>query len=63
MPQPNYKPVRETSLANGLEVSLREISEHLGLSKETTREIEVSALRKFKREIEKRGYKMEDFLT
>lgn len=63
MPQPNDKPVREKKLLNGLEVSLREVSEQLGINRESVREIEISALRKFKREIERRGYKMEDFLT
>jgi DNA-directed RNA polymerase sigma subunit (sigma70/sigma32) len=61
MPQSNDKPVRETSLANGHELSLREIGEHFGIHKNTLRDIEIRALRKFKIEIEKRGYKMEDF--
>ena len=61
MPQSNDKSVRETNLANGHELSLREIGEHFGIHKNTLRDIEIRALRKFKIEIEKRGYKMEDF--
>jgi DNA-directed RNA polymerase sigma subunit (sigma70/sigma32) len=61
MPQPNQKPVKDIHLADGHEVTLREIGEHFGVHKNTIRDTEIRALRKFKIEIEKRGYKMEDF--
>lgn len=61
MSQLNQKPVREIKLADGHEVTLREIGEHFGVHKNTIRDTEIRAMRKFKIEIEKRGYKMEDF--
>jgi DNA-directed RNA polymerase sigma subunit (sigma70/sigma32) len=61
MPQLNQKPVRETHLPNGHDLTLREVGEHFGVHKNTIRDTEIRALRKFKIEIEKRGYKMEDF--
>jgi DNA-directed RNA polymerase sigma subunit (sigma70/sigma32) len=61
MPQPNLKPVKDIQLADGHEVTVREIGEHFGVHKNTIRDTEIRALRKFKIEIEKRGYKMEDF--
>lgn len=58
-----HKPVRDKHLPNGRDASLREVADCLGINRESIREIEIRALRKFKIEIEKRGYKMEDFLA
>lgn len=52
---------RMNPLSDEYEMSLREIGDYFGVHKNTIFDTEVRALRKFKIEIEKRGYKMEDF--
>ena len=42
-------------------MSLDEVGKYFGVHRNTVHDTEERALRKFKIEIEKRGYKMEDF--
>jgi DNA-directed RNA polymerase sigma subunit (sigma70/sigma32) len=42
-------------------MTLSEVATYFGVHRNSVHETEVRALRKFKIEIEKRGYKMEDF--
>lgn len=52
---------KKHTLSNGHDASMKEIGEHLGINRESVRLIEMRAMRKFKLELEKRGYRMEDF--
>lgn len=54
-------PQRKRQVSDEYEMTLREIGDHFGIHRNTIFDIELRALRKFKAEIEKRGYKMEDF--
>ena len=45
------------------DMTQQEVADALGTTRAAVADIEKRALRKLKRELEKRGYKMEDFFT
>jgi DNA-directed RNA polymerase sigma subunit (sigma70/sigma32) len=52
---------RRSQYIKGHDMTLSEVATYFGVHRNSVHETEVRALRKFKIEIEKRGYKMEDF--
>ena len=63
MPSVKEKPVAQNRkhYTQGHDMTLGEVAQYFGIHRNSVHETEARALRKFKIEIEKRGYRMEDF--
>ena len=61
MPSVKEKPVQKRQYVHGHDMSLEEVGKYFGIHRNSVHDTEVRALKKFRIEIEKRGYKMEDF--
>ena len=61
MPQLKEKPVVKRRYIEGHDMTLEEIGEYFGVHRNSVHSMELRAMKKFKLEIERRGYTMKDF--
>ena len=61
MAQVKEKPAQKRQYLQGHDMSLEEVGNYFGIHRNSVHDTEARALKKFRIEIEKRGYKMEDF--